>query len=111
MDSLNVVDIQTGVAVFDLILPQIAILILIPILKGISMTKLGSIFPIPVWCGWLSIITAFAVRQFVAPETSIAQVFQIAAAMTGSSLFTHSFTTWGVAKVKPVATAILNIFR
>ena len=110
-DSLQVVDIQTGIALFDQLLPQIAAMILIPTLTLIGKTKLSNWFPIPVWAGWLSIAATFVIAHFWAPDTTIVQIFQIAAATTGSSLFTHSLATWGVGKVKPVVTVLMNCFR
>lgn len=89
----NSIELQTGIEIFDLILPQIGILVVIPLLSLIKRTVLATWFKPVVWAGWLSIAATWAVSALWVPDATAVQIFQTAAAMTGSAVFVHAISS------------------
>lgn len=107
----NSIELQTGIEIFDLILPQIGIFFVIPLLGLIKRTVLAKWFKPVVWAGWLSIAATWAVSALWVPDATVVQIFQTAAAMTGSSVFVHALSSQGTGLVKRATTGLLSLFR
>lgn len=107
----NSIELQTGIEIFDLILPQIGIFVVIPLLSLIKRTVLATWFKPVVWAGWLSIVATWAVSALWVPDATVVQIFQTAAAMTGSSVFVHAFSSQGAELIKKVAVGLMSLLR
>ena len=94
--------LETGIEIFDLILPQIGIFLIIPLLGVIKRTVLSKWFKPVVWAGWLSIAATWAVSALWVPEATVVQIFQTAAAMTGSAVFVHAISSQGKEVAKKI---------